>query len=91
MIDVLDKQIDQLDAAIAKLMESNDDWRQKAELLESVPGVGAVTSATLVAEMPALAVFNTRNAGMSIKQRRRVRTSLVETRRVSWASVPTSA
>lgn len=58
VIDVLDKQIDQLDAAIAKLVESDDDWRQKAQLLESVPGVGTVTSATLVAELPELGKLN---------------------------------
>lgn len=56
--DVLQKQIDQLDAAIAKRIESDDDWRQKAQLLESVPGVGAVTSATLVAELPELGKLN---------------------------------
>ena len=58
VIDVLQKQIDELDAAIAKLIESDDDWRQKAQLLESVPGVGAVTSATLVAELPELGKLN---------------------------------
>lgn len=58
MIEVLQKQIDQLDAAIAKLIESDDDWRQRAQLLESVPGVGAVTSATLVAELPELGQLN---------------------------------
>jgi len=58
VIDVLQKQIDELDAAIAKLIESDDDWRQKAQLLESVPGIGAVTSTTLVAELPELGKLN---------------------------------
>lgn len=58
VIDVLQKQIDELDAAIAKLIESDDDWRQTAQLLESVPGIGAVTSATLVAELPELGQLN---------------------------------
>jgi transposase len=55
---VLQKQVADLDRAIAKLIESNDDWRAKAELLESVPGVGKITSATLVAELPELGKLN---------------------------------
>lgn len=55
---VLCKQVADLDKAIAKLIESNDDWRAKAELIQSVPGVGKVTSATLVAELPELGKLN---------------------------------
>jgi transposase len=58
IIDVLEGQINELDAAIAKLIESNDDWRAKAELLKSVPGIGDVTSATIVAELPELGKLN---------------------------------
>jgi transposase len=58
VVEVLQKQIEQLDAAIAQLIESDDDWRQKAQLLQSVPGVGTVTSATLVAELPELGKLN---------------------------------
>jgi len=55
---LLQKQIEQLNAAIAKLIASDEDWRQKKELLQSVPGVGEVTSATLIAELPELGKLN---------------------------------
>ena len=55
---VLRKQVVELDRAIAKLVNSNEEWRAKAELLESVPGVGRITSATLVAELPELGKLN---------------------------------
>ena len=58
VLKLLNGQIDQLDAAIAERIRSDDDWRQKAELLKSVPGVGDVTSASLVAELPELGRLN---------------------------------
>ena len=54
ILDAIRKQLKDLDRTILKLIESNDDWRQLAALVESVPGVGKVTSATLVAELPEL-------------------------------------
>ena len=51
---MLDKQLQQIDAAIAELIASDEGWQDKDEQLQSVPGVGAVTSATLIAEMPEL-------------------------------------
>ena len=50
----LDKQVAQLEKEVAKLIERDDDWRGKAELLRGVPGVGATTAAVLLAEMPEL-------------------------------------
>jgi transposase len=51
-------QLEALDKAIAKLIQSNDDWRRKAQLLQSVPGVGETTSRTLLAELPELGRLN---------------------------------
>jgi transposase len=58
LIKVLDQQIAALDKAIAQLIEADDDWRGKRDLIESVPGVGPTTSATLVAELPELGRLN---------------------------------
>jgi transposase len=55
---LLDKEIAQLEAEIARLLASDDDWRGKVELLSTAPGVGGVTSATLVAEVPELGRLN---------------------------------
>jgi transposase len=54
ILDAIRKQLKDVDRMILKLVESHDDWRQTAALVESVPGVGKVTSATLVAELPEL-------------------------------------
>jgi transposase len=58
VLQVLADQIERVDAAIAALIESDDDWRQRQQLLRSVPGVGPVTSATLIAELPELGELN---------------------------------
>ncbi len=54
----LEKQIDQVEAEIARLLQSHDDWQARIKLLQSAPGVGEVTSATLVAELPELGNLN---------------------------------
>jgi transposase len=47
----VDKQIKDLDRKIRKLIESDDDFNSTDKLLRSVPGVGAVLSSTLLAEL----------------------------------------
>ncbi len=54
LLDAIRKQIRDVDKAILKLIESHDDWRTTAEIARSVPGIGQVTGATLVAELPEL-------------------------------------
>ena len=55
---LLEKQRAALDAEIAKLVQSDDDWKAKDQVLQSVPGVGPGTSATLLAELPELGRLN---------------------------------
>lgn len=55
---LLEKQITELNLAIAELIESDDDWRHTAELIVSTPGIGATTAATLIAELPELGQLN---------------------------------
>jgi transposase len=62
IIRALEKQRDQMDAKIAKLIESDDDWNNKLQLLQSVPGVGAITAQQLVAEMPELGKLDRQQA-----------------------------
>ena len=54
----LDSQIQSLERRIATLIENDDDWRGKVQLLQSVPGVGPVVASTLVAELPELGKIN---------------------------------
>jgi transposase len=54
VVRVLDQQREDLDREIAALIERDDDWRGRAELLTGVPGVGPGTAATLIADLPEL-------------------------------------
>ena len=47
-----------IDRKIADLIESDDDWKKKAELLKTVPGVGDVTALSLISELPELGKLN---------------------------------
>lgn len=57
-LDHINKDIKRMDKEIRKLVESDDDWRNRIELLKSVPGVGEVTASTMVAELPELGQLN---------------------------------
>jgi transposase len=54
VIRLLEQQREDLDRQIAELIESDDDWRGKRDLLQTVPGVGPTTASGLVAELPEL-------------------------------------
>jgi transposase len=58
VIDVLTKEITRLDKQLLAQVESDNDWQQKSGIVRSVPGVGPVVSATLVAELPELGKLN---------------------------------
>lgn len=58
LINTLNKDIERIHQAILKLVQSDDDWKSRFELLQSVPGVGKVTAAALVAELPELGQLN---------------------------------
>ena len=55
---LFDQQREDLDRRIAKLIESDDDWKNKRDLLTSVPGVGEVTAGQLIADLPELGRLN---------------------------------
>ncbi len=58
VLECLKKEIEDIEAAIAELIESDDTYRHKNELVQSAPGIGPVVSATLIAELPELGVLN---------------------------------
>lgn len=55
---LLEQQQEDLDRQIAKLIESDDDWKNKRDLITSMPGVGDTTAGQLIAEMPELGKLN---------------------------------
>ena len=62
VIDTLNKEIKRIEKEILALVESDDQWQGKADILSSVPGVGNVTAATLIAQFPELGQINRQQA-----------------------------
>jgi transposase len=58
VVRLLDQQREDLDREIARLIESDDDWKNRRDLLASVPGVGNTTASQLVADLPELGKLN---------------------------------
>lgn len=56
----LDKRIVDLDDDLTRRLRSSDVWRVKDDLLRSIPGVGAVTTLTMLAKCPELGTLNRR-------------------------------
>lgn len=57
-IDFHNRQLRELDQRIAKATAEDPELRQRLTLLVTVPGVGEVTAAALVAELPELGAMN---------------------------------
>ena len=56
----LDKRIASLDDDLTKRLRASDVWRTKDDLLQGIPGVGAVTTLTMLAKCPELGTMNRR-------------------------------
>ena len=54
MIDVLKEEKKHLDEQIQQFLKEQKAWQEQTEILRSAPGVGMVTTATLLAELPEL-------------------------------------
>lgn len=56
----LDKRITDLDDDLTKRLRASDVWKTKDDLLRGIPGIGAVTSLTMLAKCPELGQLNRR-------------------------------
>lgn len=54
----LEQELAELDKELAKRVNQSAQWQAKADLLQSTPGVGPVTTYTLLAELPELGLLN---------------------------------
>ena len=54
----LEREVDKLDDSLRDSVRGSSVWREKDDLLQSVPGVGPVLSATLLAALPELGTLN---------------------------------
>ena len=60
MIAYLKEEKKLLDEQIREFMNEQEDWQEQTEILGSAPGVGPVTTATLLAELPELGKMDRR-------------------------------
>ena len=58
LLRLLDQQIQDLDRAIAELIESDGDWHNTSTVIDSVPGIGPDSANRLVAALPELGKLN---------------------------------
>jgi len=54
LIAALEKELTEIDAEIDAGVRGSPAWRDKEDLLASVPGVGSITARSLIAELPEL-------------------------------------
>lgn len=58
LLRLVDQQIEDLDRAIAKRIEADDDWHNKSQIIDSVPGIGPDSANQLVIDLPELGQLN---------------------------------
>jgi transposase len=60
----LQRRLDKIETDIGKMIQSSPIWRCKDDILQSVPGIGPVTSATLICDLPELGDLNSKKIAM---------------------------
>jgi transposase len=58
VLELLNQQIAILERKLAKLIDSDGEWRARDQILQSVSGVAAATSHALIADLPELGQLN---------------------------------
>lgn len=58
VLNTLEAEIRGIEKALEALVESDDEWRNKAQLIQSVPGLGSVTATTVMADVPEIGKLN---------------------------------
>lgn len=98
-INYLIRQIEKLDKLIEKAVEAVNEWKEKRDILQTVPGVGPVVINTILADLPELgsltkkqvaaltgvAPFN-RDSG-SLRGKRRIRGGRASVRTVLYMAI----
>jgi transposase len=69
LVTTLNKEIAKIEKEIADLIDSNSDWKKKADLMDSVKGIGIDTAHAILAELPEIGTLSKRQvaslAGLS--------------------------
>lgn len=53
-IDFLTEELEELEQEIDDLISENDEWKERAKLLTTVPGIGKVVTQTFISDLPEL-------------------------------------
>lgn len=98
-IAMLDEQVDILDRQLDRAVQNHSRWRQRRDILTSMPGVGKTVAYTLLGDLPELGTLNrkqiaaltgvapfNRDSGKS-RGRRRIRGGRATTRTALYLSV----
>ena len=54
----IERQLKEVEQLLDEMIKTNESWQRKRDIIESIPGVGAVTAKTLLAELPELGSLN---------------------------------
>jgi transposase len=57
-INWLEQELDEINKELRQMVQDNPDWKEKDEIIQSVPGVGPNLSFTLLADFPELGNLN---------------------------------
>ncbi|MBT8350756.1 MAG: IS110 family transposase [Deltaproteobacteria bacterium] len=60
----LKKRLDKIESDIDKMIQNSPIWRCKDDILQSVPGIGPITSASLICDLPELGVLSPKKIAM---------------------------
>jgi len=58
LLRLIEQQIEDLDREIAKHIQADDDWHNKSQIIDSVPGIGPDSANQLVVDLPELGKLN---------------------------------
>jgi transposase len=58
LLRLIEQQIEDLDREIAKQIQADDDWHNKSQIIDSVPGVGPDSANQLIVDLPELGKLN---------------------------------
>ena len=57
-VEWLEQQLQEIESQIKSQIALNEDWKQKMDLLTSVPGIGEVVAVTLISSLPELGTIS---------------------------------
>jgi transposase len=57
-IEWLRRQLDEVDGELRQIMESSPVWREREDLLRTIPGIGPATAAMLLSQVPELGALD---------------------------------